>query len=103
MTKSTGPPVTNNDVYYTHIIWLQHALAGRGHHQVTQKNKNTQKGDISFCLIMSMIKKCKKMQYSNFIPARLIKTISIDPVTHTALPPDQSKSLINIKVSQPIR
>jgi len=64
--KRKGPPVTTNDVYYTHIIWLQHALAGRGHHQVIQKNKNTQKGDISFCLIMSMIKKCKKMPYSEF-------------------------------------
>lgn len=64
--KRTGPPVTINDVYYTHIIWLQHALAGRGHHQVIQENKNTQKGDISFCLIMSMFEKCKKMPHSAF-------------------------------------
>jgi len=64
--KRTEPPVTTNDVYYTHITWLQYALAGKGHHQVIQKNKNTQKGDISFCLIMSMIIKYKQMPYSEF-------------------------------------
>jgi hypothetical protein len=101
--KRTGPPVTINDVYYTHIIWLQHTLALRGHHQVIQENKNTQKGDILFCLIMPMFEKCKKSHILHFIPAVLIKTKGIDPVTHTALLSVQSKSLINTKVSQPIR
>jgi len=51
-----------------------------------------------------MIKKCKKKCHiQDFILARLIKTTGTDPVTHTALPSVQSKSLINTKVSQPIR